>query len=392
MAKLTLKVIDGVTVAFGDFGKNPATGKRLRMRHSFADMDDEDAREAAHEWFEATKRAIESGTLWTVEEMLTRYIDERVSRHDWAHNTVKSYRMYVRRYAAPIAQSHVPEVTTQVLNRLFRQLLDKGAADGGPLTANTVSGFRWFLKEAFEWFVDEGLIERNPVNKTMSMHVDHKEMEALDPESYRKVKEWLQAALSAEPRDAYGIKRRNCAFAIWLSLFTGVRAGEACAIRRKDIRLRGRGKSLSVNGSVIIDGGVPTRQDKTKGKKSRSVTLTDRNVETIQEHMRWQEGYLADVSLNTPLITTDGTFTRPSALADEFKRCVRETGIPKEFHYHSLRHTHATYLLEDGIDVKAVQERLGHAQSATTLDNYGHVIEGIDQRAAEVFESAWDNA
>lgn len=392
MARLTLKIIDGTPVAFGDFGKNPATGKRWRLRQSFPDMSEQEAHRAAEQWFELTKRGLESGTLWTVGEMLTRYIDERVSRRDWAHNTEKSYRMYARRYAEPISRLHVPDVTTQALNRLFRQLLDKGAKGGEPLSTNTVSKFRWFLKEAFEWFVDENLIDRNPVAKTMSMHVDKREMEALDPDSYAKVKRWLQEALKAEPTDTYGIKRRNCAFAIWLALVTGIREGEACAIRRRDIRLRGVEKTLSVNGGVVIVNHKPERQDKTKGKKSRSITLTERNVETIREHMRWQESYLATVSLNTPLLTLDGTFMRPNALADEFKRCVRETGIPRAYHFHTLRHTHATYLLEDGIDAKTVQERMGHARAETTLDNYGHVMPGRDMGAAMAFESAWDDA
>lgn len=392
MPKLSLKVIDGTPVAFGDFGKNPATGKRWRMRQSFPDMSEAAAERAAQAWFEQTQRSLESGTLWTVGEMLTRYIDERVSRRDWAHNTEKSYRMYARRYAEPISRLHVPDVTTQALNRLFRQLLDNGAKGGNPLSTNTVSKFRWFLKEAFEWFVDENLIDRNPVSKTMSMHVDKKEMEALDPDAYRRVRDWLKEALKAEPADTYGIKRRNCALAIWLALVTGMRAGEACAIRRRDLRLRGVEKTLSVNGSVVVVGGKPDRQDKTKGKKSRSITLTERNVETIREHMRWQESYLASVSLNTPLITTDGTFTRPNALSEEFKRCVRETGISHAYHFHTLRHTHATYLLEDGIDAKTVQERMGHARADTTLENYGHVMPGRDHQAAMAFESAWDNA
>lgn len=394
MPKLTIKVIDGVTVAFGDFGRNPQTGKRWRMRQSFPGMGEDEARRSANAWFEQTQRGLETGTLWTVGEMLNRYIDERMSRHDLAQNSETSYRLYVRRYAESIARLHVPDVTTQALNKLFRQLLDEGAKGGEPLSPNTVSKVRWFLKEAFEWFVDENLIDRNPVSKTMSIRVDKKEMEALDPDSYSKVKAWLQDALKAEPnqKNAYQIKRRNCAFAIWLALVTGIREGEACAIRRKDVRLRGIEKTLSISGSVITTRRHVIRQDKTKGRKTRNVTLTERNVETIREHMRWQETYLRSVGLNTPLVTVDGTFTRPSALADEFRRMAREIGLPMGYHFHTLRHTHATYLLEDGVPVSTVQERMGHARASTTLDNYGHVVAGADQRAAAVFEEAWDNA
>ena len=376
----------------GDFGRSSVTGRRQRMRRSFPGMDEGEGRRAAAEWFEETLAGLESGSYWTVGEMLSRYIDERVSRNDLAWNTEKTYRGWARRYAGPISRCRVPDVTTARLNQLFRQLLDEGATGAGPLSTNTVSKFRWFLKEAFEWFVDEGLIDRNPVAKTMSMRVERAEMEALDPESYRVLKGWLQEALADGSTDKAAIAQRNAAFAIWLALVTGIRAGEACAVRRRDVKLRGVEKTLSVNGNVIVRGGRAERQNKTKGRKTRSVTLTDRNVEAIREHMRWQEGYLDAVGLNTPLVTMDGTFVRPGFLSARFKRVVRSLGLPEGYHFHSLRHTHATYLLEDGIDAKTVQERIGHSRADTTLENYGHVMPGRDQRAAQAFEADWDSA
>ena len=388
MASLSIRVESGMTIAVGDFGRNPDTGKRWRKRKSFPGVGDEERR-AAQEWFDLTMRGLENGTLWTVGELLTRYIDRR---RDLAPNSVRTYRLFARRYAARIGGLYAPDVTTPMLNDLFGRLLDAGAEGGEPLSPNTVGRFRFFLQRAFEWFVDERLIDRNPVRKTMRIRTEHREMHALDPDSYSRVKAWIVDALAAEPTDEYGIKRRNCAFAIWLALVTGIREGEACAIRRRDVRLRGIERSLGINGNVVIISGRAERQDKTKGRRSRNIALTDANVATISAHMRWQDGYLATRGLDTPLITTDGTFVRPDALRAEFRRMVRETGIPAAYHFHTLRHTHATYLLEDGVDPKTVQERLGHARAETTLDNYGHVMPGRDQRAAEVFEQAWESA
>ena len=55
--------------------------------------------------------------------------------------------------------------------------------------------------------------------------------------------------------------------------------------------------------------------------------------------------------------------------------------------FHDLRHTHATLLLRDGIYVKVVSERLGHANVAITLDTYAHVLPGMQGEAAARLDS-----
>lgn len=391
MSKLTIKAKDGVVVASADFGRNPATGKRWRKQKSFPGMSVTDAAREAKEWYESTKIGLESGSYWTVGDLLTSYLDERESKKDLAENSVKSYRMFARLYAKPIAGYQPSKVTTDMLNKLFRQLLDVGREGGKPLSTNTVNKFRWFIKEFFEWLVDMELIGRNPAAKTTPIRFEKREEVGFDVDTAHKVKDWLEKALAAEPTDSFGVKRRNYAFGMWLASVTGMRAGEVCAVRRKDIRQRGKGRMIMVNGTVVIRDKRPVRQNHTKGKKSRNVSITESDLERIREHMSWQESYLRDVNGDTPLVTADGSFVRPSYLSVEFRRCVRETGISSAFHFHSLRHTHATFLLEDGVSIKAVQERLGHSRAATTMDNYGYVLEGIDQSAAETFGNAWKN-
>ena len=51
--------------------------------------------------------------------------------------------------------------------------------------------------------------------------------------------------------------------------------------------------------------------------------------------------------------------------------------------FHDLRHTHATYLLGAGVNIKVISERLGHASVAFTMDTYGHVMPGMQESAAE---------
>ncbi|WP_413927514.1 tyrosine-type recombinase/integrase [Clostridioides sp. ES-S-0108-01] len=62
-----------------------------------------------------------------------------------------------------------------------------------------------------------------------------------------------------------------------------------------------------------------------------------------------------------------------------------ELGI--DFNFHSLRHTHATMLLENGANIKDIQHRLGHAKISTTMDTYSHVTNNMRNQTVNIFES-----
>lgn len=85
-------------------------------------------------------------------------------------------------------------------------------------------------------------------------------------------------------------------------------------------------------------------------------------------------------------VCENGTRMSPS----QFQRCakaVRESlGIP--FDYHSLRHTHATKLVEAGVNAKAVQARMGHKKIATTMNTYIHSTDAMAREAADLFEKS----
>lgn len=75
---------------------------------------------------------------------------------------------------------------------------------------------------------------------------------------------------------------------------------------------------------------------------------------------------------------------------DSFKYCSRviHHELKIDFDFHSLRHTHATILVENGADIKNVQKRLGHEKIETTLQTYVHDTEEMAERSVEVFERA----
>ena len=77
----------------------------------------------------------------------------------------------------------------------------------------------------------------------------------------------------------------------------------------------------------------------------------------------------------------DGSPIHPDAFQRIFERLVRLSGLPR-ITLHGLRHSYATLALQARVHPKVVSERLGHSTVAFTLDVYSHVIEGLQEEAA----------
>ena len=82
----------------------------------------------------------------------------------------------------------------------------------------------------------------------------------------------------------------------------------------------------------------------------------------------------------------------PNVIGRRFGRRIRDLAKLPAIGLHGLRHTHATLLLEEGVDVKTVSERLGHDSVQTTLELYGHVTPKMRGNAAARFGSLLNTA
>ncbi len=98
-----------------------------------------------------------------------------------------------------------------------------------------------------------------------------------------------------------------------------------------------------------------------------------------EDRLRWGSAYR-----DSGLVFTreDGAPTHPEAMTKAFVRLVARSGLPP-IRLHDLRHTHATLALAAGIHPKIVQQRLGHADVALTMNVYSHVLPAMQADAAE---------
>lgn len=81
--------------------------------------------------------------------------------------------------------------------------------------------------------------------------------------------------------------------------------------------------------------------------------------------------------------TTIGTPVHYRRLRAEFLEDVAIAGVPR-IRFHDMRHSHASWLLQAGVPVQVVSERLGHTSVKMTLDRYAHLMPGMQERAADV--------
>jgi integrase len=103
-----------------------------------------------------------------------------------------------------------------------------------------------------------------------------------------------------------------------------------------------------------------------------------------QNKLALKEEYKHD--LNFVLRRNDGNYMPKSSLHNAFHRVLKASGLPS-LPIHSLRHTHAVLLLEAGVDMKYVQERLGHGSMQITADVYSHISKKMEQDSLQKFEN-----
>ena len=171
-----------------------------------------------------------------------------------------------------------------------------------------------------------------------------------------------------------------------VTLFTGLRQGEVCGLMWDCVDLEAGRILVKRQLQSPRKKGDPYTLTTTKNGKGRSLTVAPFVVAALRRSRRQQlENRLkyGPCWEESGFVFTDdlGAHLKPKAVYQGFKRIADEIGIP-EARFHDLRHSYAVASLRSGDDIKTVQENLGHATAAFTLNNYAHVTEQMKRDSA----------
>lgn len=316
----------------------------------------------------------------TLAEFLDAWLNEK--RHNVSGTTWERYRDFVDRHIKP-AIGHVPvrKLNTSHVKEalaIWRSTPLAGGKWKGVLSTRTISNCFSTLRTALFAAQREGLIIANPCALVERVPKGGKRVQGRSKDELLKLFEALRGTDLAEPTA--------------LAAYTGLRRGEMLGLKWSDIDFNQA--MLHVNRSLIVVGPDTLHFKTPKTAKSRRhVPLTPQAVEILKRQRRIvNERRLAigsayqDDGLVFPTIS--GAPWNPRRLSSAFHRTVKRVGLPK-ISFHGLRHSFATVLLAEGVDLKVISELLGHTSIAITGDLYADVLPSAARDAADRLSNAF---
>lgn len=230
------------------------------------------------------------------------------------------------------------------------------------------------LSTAVEWQV----IPFNPAERVRAPRVEKKEAVFLDDQQARDLVELLES----EPLQFKVM--------VIMLIYTGLRRGEICALKWSDIDFKKSLLHVRKSAQYLPKLGVFEKSPKS-GASMRVIKLPTLAKTILLEHKNAQKveaDACGDQWHSSELILTrnNGLIMLPDEISRCFRDFIRRKGLPN-IHLHSLRHTNATLMISAGTDIRTVSNRLGHAQTSTTMNIYAHAIRSADEAAAEALDN-----
>ncbi len=346
------------------------TGKRRELTKTFA------TKREAKNWAEAEAERYREDphrkppSEETVGDYLKRWFPQMIAQRALRQSSIARYEVDLAHVHRLIGACKLKSLTPLDIQNVYTTLLNEGRA------AATVRHVRVIIHGALQDAVAWDLVAKDPARGTKAPKVPRRELQI---PSMEQAQDLLKAAQS------------DRLFALWMFLaLTGCRRGEALALKWDDIDWERR--VVTIQRTLSGYGAKRTANPPKTLAGLRIVALSDYLLDILSKHRHqqklerlaagstWQEG-------GWVFTTRNGTWFAGGHVYDYFKRLVRRAGLPDTLHIHDLRHAMASYWIANGVPVKVVSERLGHANIAITMEIYGHLLPNMQANAADKMDA-----
>ena len=265
--------------------------------------------------------------------------------------------------------------------QLVRKKGNNGSKTKKPLSGKTILEHHRLLRAMLHKAVYWQLIVANPAERVQPPKARKPKRRSYDDEQTKILLENLELLSSEDTK--YKV-------AIILTVFTGVRLGELMGLEWQDVDFKNGIISINRSSQYLSDMGVFTKVPKTESS-IREIAIPEFIISLLEEYKLWyeeQKSIYGELWTNSDrlFVQADGKPMHPSTISKWFVKYVGQIGLPV-INFHGLRHTNASLLVAQNVDIAVVSARLGHTQISTTLDFYVHPLLSHNRKAGYALEN-----
>ena len=265
--------------------------------------------------------------------------------------------------------------------QLVRKKDNNGSKTKKPLSGKTILEHHRLLRAMLHRAVYWQLIVSNPAERVQPPKAKKPKRKSYDDE---------QTKILLENLEKLTVEDTKYKVAIILTIFTGVRLGELMGLEWQDVDFRNGIISINRSSQYLSDMGVFTKVPKIESS-IREIAIPEFIISLLEEYKLWyeeQKSLYGELWTNSDrlFVQADGKPMHPSSISKWFVKYVGTIGLPV-INFHGLRHTNASLLVAQNVDIAVVSARPGHAQISTTLDFYVHPLFSHNRKAGYALEN-----
>lgn len=360
--------------------QDAATGKRRQHRRHFAGTKPE-----AKTYLSKIEAEIKKGEYdvdleqATIREYLEKWLKE-YCKPNLAYRTYESYSGTIHNHILPnLGGLKLSALKPAHIQSYYSKMTASNKDGGAELSGTSVLYHHRILREALKHAVNLGYIQSNPADKTQPPRKNKPEIKTLSIEQ-------AQFILNT-------YKDHRICPCILIAIKTGMRLGEICALRWQNIDLEAG--SISVTHALQRQNSILVLKEPKTKKSRRCIPIPAdlvAELKKIQHRQKLDKLSFGEGYDNRGFVCAweDGRPFDPKYVSKAWAKIVKDdNNIPDGVRFHDLRHTHATILLGQDVNIKIVQERLGHESITTTGDIYSHVTPAMQQKVVNILEQVF---